>query len=1199
MAFLLALGTSAHAQISVSSGGQASTGLPIAVPPGISGMSPNLSLSYADGGVNGPVGVGWSVQGISTITRCPASRQADQAYRNVEFNKDDKLCLDGQRLIQTNADGDIVPSAINAVNGRLQQQDDALGLVSGFREFRTEKDSYSRIRAYGMAEPGDATRGPATFVVWTKSGLKYEYGRVQIQASGGAPFEPEQALIRVQGRTEVAVWAVRRISDVTGNFMEFRYSFRDLPWGTATGASPALGREWRLDQVRYTGKMDSNNLVTQWPSNVVQLGYVDRGSDAAPLHDRSEAYQWDRKNVSVWLLRTITTHVGVAVGANTGTLVKQYRLEYTRSPVSGRSLLNTVRECSSDRPLSEARCLPPTTYTYRTTSAPSFAAANIGSLRNEQLLDHTNGHAGIATGDFNGDGMTDVLRYHDDASKNRIFYSLGSGSFSAGTASNLGSVPLSHSNGCHSVQAMDINGDGFTDLLRITKPSCAGGNLLLLNQRNGSFQSVGLPASIRLERLESIETLRDSECVAPYRGTALDLRPLEAKRSRVPVDTFFGDSPLSAKPGAGPPPIASPTSFCSLTTRSEGHQFYFLDVDADGMLDIVTSKMPHLRWYSSWGPEPSTDTLCMEQGGCTQVFRQTAGGVFAPMATANEYDSLYRKPGFTSWNPNPYWQMPDVADINGDGLQDILADSGNWRSLGNGSFAMSAVQNASQLCSLPIDFNGDGRAGCLRPTATSTSLMLAFGATMVNVTNFNLTGPSDRLYGVNGSQAQTVGAVVEDFNGDGRQDILRFSETNSDNGIYLSQGDGTFSARSQAQLGNIRLQSSDGSRAFVLGDFLGDGTLQLLRLASNPPAGMLAPALTVNCWSSNCYEPPPPPPPSGIVDTPYNMLLVRTGTSGPSDVLETIRSASGLLSTVTSRRSLARGIDPDGAGYAPETGDPVSTGLSTAIINVTTPMYVITRTERETSPGVALQTRYRYEGLKVERGGRGMLGFRRMLQEDTTPAGTPMTVVTDYLQVYPYIGVASQTQSFLRALSGTGGSLLSTTRNTYCEWSVRASESSATYQAPCASSALIARPYLRQTVEQGNDLSGAVLPEVDTTNSYNKFGDPLSITVVTRGPLNGQPVEYRKVTTNTFCEPNATSCEGVTGASPNRTDGDRWILGRLSRSQVKSTAPNTLLPVSAGTAPNATATKGVPPPGTPMAINPAVLQTIINLILED
>jgi hypothetical protein len=87
----------ASAAVAVGAIGQASYGLPIAALPGVSGMAPNLSLAYSDGGINGPLGVGWSVQGGSTITPCGSNKVTDDVSRAVDFSGSDRLCLDGVR----------------------------------------------------------------------------------------------------------------------------------------------------------------------------------------------------------------------------------------------------------------------------------------------------------------------------------------------------------------------------------------------------------------------------------------------------------------------------------------------------------------------------------------------------------------------------------------------------------------------------------------------------------------------------------------------------------------------------------------------------------------------------------------------------------------------------------------------------------------------------------------------------------------------------------------------------------------------------------------------------------------------------------------------------------------------------------------------------------------------------------------------
>jgi hypothetical protein len=174
---VLAAPSPVQAQLVVSESGTPTYSHPIAVPPGVAGMTPSLGLYYSGGGLNGPVGHGWSVQGLSVITRCPATQATDGRGGSVAYTGADKLCMDGQRLIQTDETGNPRATANSAGVPVATQVNDAQGLGTEYREFRTEKESHARIRAYGYAS-GDTTgaSGPRYFKVWTKAGQVYEYG---------------------------------------------------------------------------------------------------------------------------------------------------------------------------------------------------------------------------------------------------------------------------------------------------------------------------------------------------------------------------------------------------------------------------------------------------------------------------------------------------------------------------------------------------------------------------------------------------------------------------------------------------------------------------------------------------------------------------------------------------------------------------------------------------------------------------------------------------------------------------------------------------------------------------------------------------------------------------------------------------------------------------------------------------------------
>lgn len=141
-------------QLSVSLSGGANYNIPIAVPPGINGIVPQIGLAYNSQGSNGLAGYGWNITGVSVITRIPATKYHDRVIDAVDFDNLDRFALDGQRLIVKDS------ASVYGANETVYQ---------------TEGFSNLKITSYGVSSFG-TNFGPQYFIVQYPDGSKAYYG---------------------------------------------------------------------------------------------------------------------------------------------------------------------------------------------------------------------------------------------------------------------------------------------------------------------------------------------------------------------------------------------------------------------------------------------------------------------------------------------------------------------------------------------------------------------------------------------------------------------------------------------------------------------------------------------------------------------------------------------------------------------------------------------------------------------------------------------------------------------------------------------------------------------------------------------------------------------------------------------------------------------------------------------------------------
>jgi len=131
---------------SVSSTGAATINIPVFSLPGTNGMEPGISIFYNSQSGNGVLGYGWHISGLSQISRTDKNMFYDNETKSISLTKADRYSLNGERLMYSK-------------------------VGSADTVYFSETSPFSRITAFETSG-----KGPSYFKEETKSGITLEYG---------------------------------------------------------------------------------------------------------------------------------------------------------------------------------------------------------------------------------------------------------------------------------------------------------------------------------------------------------------------------------------------------------------------------------------------------------------------------------------------------------------------------------------------------------------------------------------------------------------------------------------------------------------------------------------------------------------------------------------------------------------------------------------------------------------------------------------------------------------------------------------------------------------------------------------------------------------------------------------------------------------------------------------------------------------
>ena len=690
----------------VDGGGNSAYQIALTVPPGPHAAQPHLAVSYNSGSGSGLLGVGFSLQGLGLVSRCPKTLADDGRVEPISFGTGDALCLNGMRLMadepsRTGLDGAVYRPRVG-----------------------------NRVKVVGH---GDIDQLTSWFEVFLPDGSVAEYGRddnarvVQLRP-GSSPA--------TGGGGAVREWWIRTERDAFGNEVRFSYDFEVVQ---------PCGQACTLDKLIGFGV--SGDGVTRQDFRPVRIEYGFTGGVAT----RSAAFEYANGDLTAaWsrgaFIRQQHLLTAVVTYGPDGP-VTRYELEYAApdaESITKRALLTRIRECTAEAP-PHRRCKPDTVFKWESgvagfsvdedewdpngtpnydtylamtadrllTATPPAMGDELGTITGVPNWMYSGVDTGISVGKvFATPRMISIKKNPASVRKNHIYQD----------AANT--PPF----------VVQGNNDEFTDVVEVQRWSndiqtatygnwglFLGGRARLLRRTESTFDVVALDLGPDLEPIMQFVPLDiDGNGITDYVYCRADSMPADPSNEELDGYLNVGTHPVYRLPrGHWYTAMTNPDGTIASVKKATdllgdpichaNDQLLVVDADGDGKQDLLVVNslfQPHesesiaagarkrpsqwgnyrrLRlspegWYQGW-----TDTNLP-----ADRFQRFMMGAFADSEPGSDW-SFFDAPFYDKWsfmglNPvdldaNDTTRVPfrsgglgwdKVADVNGDGLPDII-----------------------------------------------------------------------------------------------------------------------------------------------------------------------------------------------------------------------------------------------------------------------------------------------------------------------------------------------------------------------------------------------------------------------------------------------------------------------------------------------------------------------------------------------